>query len=103
MRRSGVEDAVESPVFPARERSAAARLPLAEQPGRHAVAALSPGHRLCPADNVGLADRVLHRYRAVVRPVPAHQPAALHRPNRATAAHQVREGDRGGKWGRFGD
>lgn len=92
-----MENAVESPLFPAGKRAAAARLPLAQQFGRNVVAALSPGHRLRPADNVGLADRVLNRHRAVVRPVPAHQPAALHHPNRATAAHQVREGDRGGK------
>lgn len=95
---AGVEDAVEPPVLSAGQWTAPARILVTEQPGRDAVAALRVGRGLCPAYHVGLAHRVLHRYCDMVRPVPAHQPAALHRPNRATATHQVRPGDRGGKW-----
>lgn len=93
MRRFSVEDAIESPVLSAGQRAAPARLPLPEQSGRDAVAALRAGHRLCAADHVGLAHRVLHRHCAVVRPVPAHQPPALDRAHCAAAADQVRPGD----------
>lgn len=88
-----MEDALESPILSTGQRAAPARLPFSKQLGGDAVAAVRVGLGLCPADNVGLAHRVLHRYSAMVRAVPANQLTALHCADCATAADKVRAGD----------
>lgn len=97
MRWTGVEGAVESPLFPNWERAPVAGLPRAQHFGGDDVATLCGFHWLCAAHHVGLADRVLDRHCTLVRVVPAHQLAACDYPNCATAAHQVREGHGSGK------
>lgn len=86
----GLENTVESSLLSTRQRPSPLGIPVAKQSRRNAVATLPTRHRLCATDHVGLADRVLHRYCAVVRSVPAHQLIAFHHPNSAVAAHQVR-------------